>query len=179
MNVKAEFIDSSAKGWHEAVRIKIGKRSSFASQQRSLGIYQDNKKKFILDIHACDEYTCFESIKVVEQFVVVGFGESVCFFNVVDVSYKLVKMDGYFGELYTPDEYDLKNDAFQLLIASASHLHHFSSCGEQIWKSSVLGVDGVVVHDVCSGKIRVAGEWDPPDGWEECELNLENGVVVS
>ena len=88
-------------------------------------------------------------------------------------------MNGYFGYLYTPEDFGLDHSVFHILAASASHLHHFAKNGDELWKSSRLGIDGVIVNDVAPPRIRVSGEWDPPGGWKKSEINLKDGTKAT
>ncbi len=174
--IEAVFLDRDVSSWEKMPKINLGERSSIESQKRIVGVSMGDKKYLLLDIHACDQCVCFESIKVLEDSVVVGFGECVYFVDVLNETFKVKRMDGYFGALYTPDEFGLPEDVFHILAASASHLYHFRRNSEEIWRSSALGVDGVIVNDVISNTIRISGEWDPPGGWEEAEINLVDGA---
>ncbi len=174
--IEAAFLDRNESSWGKVPKLDLGERSSIESQQRIVGISRGDEKYLLLDIHAFDQCVCFESIKVLEDTVVVGFGECIFFVDVENATFKAKRMDGYFGALYTPDEFGLPEDAFHILAASASHLYHFRKNSEEIWRSSELGIDGVVVNDVISNRIRISGEWDPPGGWEEAEINLVDGA---
>lgn len=174
--IEAKFIDTDNNDWLGVSRETLGQRSPIESQRRSVGVCRENVKLLVLDIHALDQSVCFESIKVLVNVVIVGFGETVHFFDVLKLTGSSKKMDGYFGGMYTPEDFGLKENVFQILVASASHLHRFTSEGEEMWKSSEVGIDGVIVQEVTSSKIRVSGEWDPPGGWENAELRLKDGA---
>ena len=174
--IEAAFLDRDEGSWDKVPKLDLGERSSIESQQRVVGISKDDEKYLLLYVHACDQCVCFESIKVLEDTVIVGFGECIYFVEVLNATFKVKKMDGYFGDLYTPDEFGLPKDVFHILAASASHLYHFRKNSEELWRSPELGIDGVIVNDVISNTIRISGEWDPPGGWEEAEINLVDGT---
>ena len=100
------------------------------------------------------------------------------FINIESDNHKSIKLDGYFGELYTPEDFDLKVNEFGILVASCDYLHHFSLIGDELWKSVQLGIDGVIVHEVTPPLIKTSGEWDPPGGWKEEIINLNNGKIA-
>jgi hypothetical protein len=81
-----------------------------------------------------------------------------------------LEMDGYFGHLYRLDS--------GVLAASATKLYRLDANGNVLWESEELGVDGVIVDRVVDGIIYGDGEWDPPGGWKEFQVRLENGRTV-
>ena len=175
MMVSAEFIDSDLEDWKHKESMLLGHKGGLAAPKAYVGVSLDGIRFRLINLYAHDEYMCFKSLKVSGYDLVIGFGESVHFINVKTGFSKSVKLDGYFGELYTPEEFDLDDSEFDVLIASCDYLHHFDFSGAELWKSGQLGIDGVIVQDVKPPLIRVVGEWDPPGGWQETMLNLSDG----
>lgn len=178
MMISAEFIDSNLEGWNDRERILLGNKGSFNVPSAYVGVTIDGVQFQLIDLYAYDEYACFKSIKISGSVLVIGFGESVHFINMDTRNSKSVKLDGYFGELYMPEDFDLNNNEFNILVTSCEYLHHFGFSGEEFWKSELLGIDGVIVQDIKPPLIWVDGEWDPPGGWEQVTLNLSNGKNV-
>lgn len=174
--IEAKLVDRDKDGWGNVRKLDLGDHTSIESQKRLVGILRGAEKFLLLDIHACDQCVCFESIKVVEDIVIVGFGEYVYFIDVTNTTVTTKKMDVYFGVLYTPGDFGLQKKAFHVLAASATHLYRYTKNAEEVWRSSELGIDGVIVIDVSLDKIRISGEWGPPGGWEHAEVNLIDGT---
>jgi len=51
--------------------------------------------------------------------------------------------------------------------------------GRVLWKSTNVGLDGVIAHDVSTGVVHGSGEWDPPGGWRPFVLSLATGEAIS
>lgn len=173
--IAAEFLENEDEEWGHIPATSIGSKSDFKIQYTKVGLFKSGKKHLLLHIHAADQCICFKSLKVSGNDLVIGFGETVHFFNVESRALISKKLDGYFGDLYTPNDLELAINEFFILVASASYLHHFTFNGDEIWKSEMLGIDGVVVHKIVPPLIHVSGEWDPPGGWEPAIVQLHNG----
>jgi hypothetical protein len=106
-----------------------------------------------------------------KRFVLVGWNDHMHVVEPVTREVISIDCDGYFGHLYPVDD--------RLLIADASRLICIDECGQRIWESAHLGVDGVLVGDVQEGVIDGQGEWDPPGGWRPFRVSLENGEAVN
>jgi hypothetical protein len=103
------------------------------------------------------------AVRVVGNHLVIGFGERGHFVSIETKSSKSEKLHMCFGHLYTLGDFDLKAYAFCSLVGSGMHLHCFAAQGDELWKSSQVGINGVVVHEVSPPTIRISGEWDPPE----------------
>lgn len=175
--ITAEFLENNNNEWENVPAISIGSKSHFEIQNIRVGVLKHGKKQLLLHIHAEDQCIYFKSLKVSGNHIVIGFGEMVHFFTIENGMVSSKKLDGYFGHLYTPDDFELAGSEFFILVTSAMHLHHFTFSGEEIWKSEMLGIDGVVVHEVAPPFISISGEWDPPGGWEPAIIQLQNGMA--
>ncbi len=165
--ITAEFLEDGNDEWEGIPSLSIGQKSDFEIQYIKVGLLKLGTKHLLLHIHATDQCTCFKSLKINGNHIVIGFGEMAHFVNIENESIISKKLDGYFGDLYTPDDFDLTNCAFSILVASANYLHHYTFSGEEIWKSEMLGIDGVNVRKVEPPLVYISGEWDPPGGWEQ------------
>lgn len=104
------------------------------------------------------------------DFIVVGWGHRVFLIDLHSHHVIAHLLDGYFGDLYPSNDY--------LLVASGERLFRIAPDGSVVWKSELLGVDGVIVHEVKDGIIDGDGEWDPPGGWEPFRICLDSGYPV-
>ena len=178
--ISAEFIDNvQDQDWSRTRRINIGRKTISDTPNVSVGVKSSEWKRFILKIFADGEYCCFNEMRVIGNNVVIGHVEHVHFFDPDHIIVKSIKLDGYFGHLYTPIEFGRDDIEFCLLVASAMYLYHFTNDGIELWKSDVLGIDGVIVNHVSSKYIDVSGEWDPPGGWKETRLNIKDGTEMT
>jgi hypothetical protein len=53
-----------------------------------------------------------------------------------------------------------------------------SPVGEVLWKTSRLGLDGVIVKGVTEDLVSGDGEWDPTSGWKPFVVRLDSGEIV-
>lgn len=172
----AEFIETNTEEWLTAERVVVNKTTTLGSPDMYVGIDTGSSGKFLFEIHTFEECICFKSIKLFPDSVVFGFGEHVHFFNISSTSLKTVKVDTYFGYLYTPEDLEYDGEDFGVLVASAEFLHRFTPLGSEVWKSARLGIDGVTVSKITYPCIEASGEWDPPGGWKDVKINLETGL---
>jgi hypothetical protein len=64
-----------------------------------------------------------------------------------------------------------------LLVASAERLYCFEPGGSLRWMSQGLGIDGVTVDEFDANTVRGQGEWDPPGGWQQFQLDMRTGQL--
>jgi hypothetical protein len=123
-----------------------------------------------IDVYDCEGCYAFEDVQFWETYIAVGYGSH--FYLVELDSRKVVdfELDGYFGHMYSGDGY--------LLVASASHLLRILPDGNVLWRSELLGIDGVIVHSVLDTMIEGEGEWDPPGDWKPFRLSLNSGEKI-
>lgn len=174
--VTAEFIESNTENWVSAKNIVINRKTVTGSPDIYVGVKADGNSNYLLEIHTYDECVCFSSVKVIAENVIFGFGEYVHFFNTKTECLKSVKLNTYFGHLYVAHDLEYEGEDFGILVASAEYLHRFIASGEEVWKSSRLGIDGVTVSNIEYPIIKASGEWDPPEGWVDAKIDLESGA---
>jgi hypothetical protein len=102
--------------------------------------------------------------------VLIGFGSYVHAISLEDHSVVTLELGAYYGYFYPTPGY--------LLIASGERLFRMEPDRSILWKSAVLAVDGVLVHDAGPPHVRGDGEWDPPGGWEPFSLDAADGRRV-
>lgn len=79
----------------------------------------------------------------------------------------VLPLDGYFGHMYTDQDF--------FYVADASGLHCINISGQIIWQNNQLAVDGIVIEKCTASCIYGSGECDPPGGWQSFILNKYTG----
>lgn len=111
-----------------------------------------------IDVYAVgSDCFAFEEAVLWHDVLVIGFGSHVHMISMQDSSVVTLELGSYFGHLSTTDDF--------LLVASGERLFRVERDRSVMWKSDVLGIDGVVVTEVTPATVRGKGEWDPPGGW--------------
>jgi hypothetical protein len=116
------------------------------------------------------ECHAFTAAEMWGSLVVIGWGESVHAVEVRTQQVQTIPLGSYFGHLYPGQDH--------LLVASAERLHAVRPDGSVAWRSDVLGLDGVLVHDLADDTIHGRGEWDPPGGWRDFTISRITGRFV-
>lgn len=116
------------------------------------------------------DYPAFESCLHWRGALWVGFGNRAFRVGLEDLVVQEFPLEGYFGEFYPLED--------SLLVSSASRLLHLDARGSILWTSPELGLDGVLVSDVADAVIEGQGEWDPPGGWRDFRLDLNQGHLL-
>jgi len=120
-------------------------------------------------------YSCFQDVRCIGELVYIGYGEQIAVFSPRTGDLASHSLDGYFGQLFTASDLESPELGSSVLVASASELLCFDEAGQLLWRTSELGVDGVIVQRVQEGQILGDAEWDPPGGWEPFRLRLDSG----
>ena len=135
-------------------------------------VTRDDSPVLRLDVYSYGpDCFAFEDAVIWRDNLVVGFGSHVHAVSIVDRSTASIALESYFGHLYPTIDH--------LLIASGERLFRMQPDRTILWKSDLLGVDGVVVHDPGFPIIRGEGEWDPPGGWKPFGVRAADGSVTS
>jgi len=120
------------------------------------------------------EYHCspFKQTEIFENTLALGLEDH---FYLIDLTRSELlfhtAMSGYFGHIYL--------DAGFFYIADASDLYCIDAAGGIKWKTSNLGIDGVLIHDFDQDRIHGSGEFDPPGGWLDFVLDKWTGELLS
>jgi hypothetical protein len=135
---------------------------------RNVTVLKDGEPTLRIDVYAYGpDCFAFEEAIVWHDMVFVGFGSHVHAVSPMDCSVVSLELGSYFGHFYPTADY--------LLAASGERIFRFQSDRSIMWKSDVLGIDGVVVHDSGPTVIRGEGEWDPPGGWKPFAIAAIDG----
>jgi hypothetical protein len=132
-------------------------------------VERDSAPLLRIDVH--DEPGALRDVICWANVIVVGVGDCIHFVSPGSRQTATVRLNGYFGHLYPVSD--------RLLVADAECLRSFDQNGSILWRSSELGIDGVVVNRVAEGIIEGEGEWDPPGGWRPFRIALSTGAPVS
>ena len=131
-----------------------------------------------IDVAEVDEYCCFQAVRMDGTKAYIGYGERVFIVDSVTEHVVIHHMDGYFCEFFDADELESTAVDFSVLASSASELFAFGRDGGLLWKTTQLGIDGVMVHSASPTEIEGSGEWEPPDGWEPFILSTSTGERI-
>jgi hypothetical protein len=112
----------------------------------------------------------FQEAIIWRQSVLIGFGHHVYCVRLGPLDVSNVDLGSYFGHFYALDDC--------LLVASAECLLRLEEDGRMTWKTTPLGIDGVVIHRIADGIVEGEGEWDPPGGWRPFRIRLGPGLLV-
>lgn len=80
-----------------------------------------------------------------------------------------LEMEGYFGQFY------IHLDRFY--VSDSGNWFCLDRNGNYIWKTSNLGIDGVIIEKFTQEKIYGSGEWDAPGGCSDFVLDLKTGKI--
>ena len=164
--------------WCDADALLVGLPQGDASVSARVGVVLDGGSRLRIDLQASAGSSCFHEVRCVNGIVYIGFGEYVFVFWPDSREFDAHPLLGYFGHLCTAAELEASEQDFAVLVGSASELLCFSRDGALQWRASNLGIDGVIPHSVQEGVVTGAGEWDPPDGWEQFKVSLSTGDKI-
>ena len=176
-NMQATFIPpENMSQWLAAPCFTLGTPSSPMERPvASVGVSSESGELWRIDLFGSLGHSCFQDLRCVGELVYIGHGEQVAVFSPKTGSLVSHSLDGYFGHLFTASDLDSCDLGSSVLVASASELLRFDSAGELLWRSSTLGIDGVIVHRVQDGEIVGDAEQDPPGGWQPFRLRMDAG----
>lgn len=176
----ADFLGEDAgEEWARTPALAAGRGPRDGTPDARVGVTRDGAPFLRIDLHIDREHVCFQAVRCLGSRVAIGFGGHLHWIDLATRTARSLEMDGYFGGLYTPGDFGLPGSPFALLAASATSLLRFTVEGELVWEAGDLGIDGVIVHDVDASRITGTGEWDPPGGWKDFELELDTGARIA
>ena len=169
--ISIDFCSSLERQWLAVEPVRLGDvPATGRTPDLFVVVSIDSGPELRIDLFGCrEDVFAFEEAIVWEDNLVIGWGCRVFVVNLrsrIPVTHNL---GSYFGQFYQGRD--------RLLVASAEHLFCLGRDGALVWKSTVLGVDGVVVDQVDGDVIRGQGEWDPPGGWRSFTISLESGKL--
>jgi hypothetical protein len=156
--------------WTGMESIKVGSTSAFDRTPDAFIVVEREGKAFArIDVFSSRD-GAFTALVPWGRYVVFGHADVV---HLIDPATRMVQSmacDDYFGHVYPLPE--------RLLVASATSLICLDHNGGTVWRSSRLGIDGVVVECVEDGCVIGKGECDPPGGWQPFKISLVSGQPV-
>jgi hypothetical protein len=100
----------------------------------------------------------------------IGFAERVHLVTPAGAMINRIALDEYFCGFQAEED--------GLLVATGGRVLRLDECGEVVWRSERLALDGVVIRTVQGGVVFGEGEWDPPGGWRSFALTLSDGTAL-
>lgn len=166
---KIAFLTSLNQSWTQIEPLQLGRGPNVnGTPDRYVALESSEGLVLRVDLYrSSDESFAFEEVCIWSSFAVIGWGHHVYLVDIPTRSVSGFDLGSYFGHLYPAEGW--------LLAASAERLWRVGPDGSRLWRSDVLGIDGVVVHQIEDGVIHGAGECDPPGGWQPFELDLDTG----
>ncbi|QKY12147.1 hypothetical protein [Janthinobacterium lividum] len=177
MQMEVKFLSLGEQSEHGRVLVARGPTSE-SNIVASVLIAHHSAPVTRVNILASAGYSCFQSTRFAEGIVYIGFGQFVFVVDLYLGEVRRHQLDGYFAHLYDSRDLENLNSRIAVLVTSASEVLAFDHTGGLIWEQSLLGIDGVVLHDASAGQIRGDGEWDPPSGWRPFSLVPESGAIL-
>jgi hypothetical protein len=155
--------------WISVTSVQVGRIPSGAgTPNRYVTISRDGEPFLRIDVYAYGpDSFAFEEAIVWGETVVVGFGSHVHLIALSDLAHQSIPLESYFGHLYPTQRY--------LLVASAERVFCVGADQQVLWRSDLVGIDGVVLSEIDGAIIRGEGEWDPPGGWRPFALITSSG----
>ena len=176
--ISASFIENTQNHDSNLPVIDICKVNKLGAPEYSVLVKKNDIPTVKLQVYLFDETDCFKSIICNDETVVIGCGEKVHFYSIGSNLVKTIKLNDYFGYLYSDKGIEENNFKHHLYIASGLKLYKYKADGAKVWESDYLAVDGVILGNIDSGVIVCRGEQDPPGGWVEYKLDESTGKII-
>jgi hypothetical protein len=134
-------------------------------------IIETEAKELAFEIRYQYHCSSFKEAVILDNTLGVGHEEHFYLFDLATGSFiRPIEFPGYFGRVYVDEKL--------FYVAGDSELYCLDINGAILWKTSALGIDGVIVNKIDSEFILGAGEWDPPAGWRNFKLNKFTGHLI-
>ena len=168
----ASFAHSIDGVWLHLEPIRAGRVPvSVRTPDRYVTVTRDDQPVLRVDVYSYGpDCFAFEEVIAWRDLIIIGFGSHVHAISVVDHSVVTIELESYFGRLYPDRDF--------VLLASGERLFRLQPDRSVSWKSTHLGIDGVIVRDVGLDTIRGEGEWDPPGGWKPFAVLVVDGTLT-
>jgi len=166
----ASFSHSINGVWLHLEPVRVGRVPvSIRTPDRYVTVTGDDRPVLRVDVYSYGpDCFAFEEVIAWRDLILIGFGSHVHAISVVDRSAVTIELESYFGHLYPNRDF--------VLLASGERLFRLQPDRSVSWKSTHLGIDGVVVRDVGCDTITGEGEWDPPAGWKPFAVSVVDGT---
>jgi|tagenome__1003787_1003787.scaffolds.fasta_scaffold20721939_2 hypothetical protein len=142
--------------------------SGRGTPDRYVTVSRDGDPFLRVDIYADSGSSAFEEAIVWRENVVVGFGYDVHLIGLSDHAHRSIPLEWYFGHLYPSER--------NLFVTSAQRVFCIGPDQRVLWRSEIVGIDGVVLDEIDGPIVRGRGEWDPPGGWRPFALLASSGA---
>jgi hypothetical protein len=167
-SMNAIFLSDDQDDWKDVL-------NSSGVPAARVGIQIGASQRVRFDVPSDAGQSAFQDVRCVDDTVFVGVGESVFVIRPLERTWNRIRLEDYFGYLYTPEDFGLLVSSFGVMVASGSALFSLTNTGILNWCARDLAVDGVQVSDVRDGLIFGSTELDPPGGWQPFVLHLSTG----
>lgn len=112
--------------------------------------------------------SAFDTAVVFHEYLCIGVEDKVFFIDMNSFECRQICVQMYFGYFY------ICRDMF--FVLSGTGVIAFDNKMHEVWRQSMLAVDGVVVQEIENDSVLVLScEMDPPDGWITRKINIFNG----
>lgn len=159
------YLGAPAGPYHSGVRtIRLSNGADI-----SYTVYDESDAPF-LQVLVPFTFNPFDTAYLFGDYLCVGCGDWISFIDLECGRIQRTDMDLYFGYFY---EYNGR-----LYVASAERVYCFNAAGDLVWRSGSLAVDGVVIQEIKDSRIYVSCELDPPGGWIDRVIDLNDGREI-
>lgn len=167
------FIFSSAlpNSIHLESILISGPESVQFTNKEYLIINRNDDTKSLFEIRYDCHCSPFKQAMIADNILAVGFEEYFYLFDIITKKSILkLKMEGYFGHLYSDDNL--------FYVADSRGLYCINKAASLMWQNNHLGIDGVIINEFTNKQILGSGEWDPPGGWRDFILYKQTGLII-
>ena len=170
--MRVAFLPALSDEWRSVRAVRVGAGDQTRGRAQHLLVSDEDRQIARIEVfpQQPDSFAFQDAILWSGQ-IAIGYGSYVYLISLADFSARTLSLDAYFGHFYPTEHY--------LLIASGEGLLRVDPDRVVVWRSEVLGIDGVIVSDAGPGVIRGEGEWDPPRGWKAFTLDARTGCRQS
>lgn len=179
MGLDFEFLERRDSRW-DGILVLEAKTCKRMNSPLLVGIFRDGRLACLVLIHDAPEIESWRDALCLQDVVLIAGNECVHRISMHGTPEMLpsLPVSGYFVAFYAPSDMDALEESFVALVSGCECVMRIDSCGEIMWTSDRLGIDGVVLHRINEGSIEGAGEWDPPGGWELFQIDLATGRIL-
>lgn len=163
---RAAFHAALGPTWTAMEPVRLGRVPAVpGTADRFVTVESDKGRLLRVDLYGRGD--AFEDARVWSDFVVIGWGDHVYLVNVRTRQASTFDLEVYFQRMRPTGD--------RLLVTSGQRMFCFTPDGALLWRSDIVGIDGVSIDRVEGNVIHSSGEWDPPDGWRPFSLDLRTG----
>ncbi|WP_270814620.1 hypothetical protein [Hungatella effluvii] len=144
--------------------------SNVINTDNAYTVYKEGIPFLEVMVPRCD-WNPFNTAYIFMSYLCIGLGENVYFISVETGEVKRACVPLYFGYFCKYKE--------RLYVASGEKLYCFNYACELVWISGSIAVDGITIINITDNGIEVSCEMDPPGGWVNRILSLEDGQQIS